>query len=374
MIAAAVLLAAGVPAIDPATGLYAPTDPVERGLWMDLDETERRLRQSPEVIEDPALNAYVRQVFCRLVGALPCRSIRIYLVRTPEFNASMSPNGMLLVQTGLLLRAANEAQLAAVLGHEYTHYTARHSIKGLLDEKARTSAMAFAALDMGRRAALLYLPGIYAHGRAQEREADLGGLALMARAGYDTREAARIWEQLRAEMDATAAARGTASLKDQDRGLFGTHPPSAERVAYLTEAATRNPGKPGEVGADRYAAAMRSWWPGLIDDQLKRNDFGGTEFLITLLERQGRQDWLAYAHGEIYRRRGRTGDLEQAEQAYDAGIAAGGTLPELWRGRGLVRLKLRKAAAGRADLADYVRRAPDAPDRAMMAMMAGVPE
>ena len=56
------------------------------------------------------------------------------LVRTPYFNASMAPNGMMQVWSGLLLRVDNEAQLAAVLGHEIGHYLARHSVERLRDE------------------------------------------------------------------------------------------------------------------------------------------------------------------------------------------------------------------------------------------------
>lgn len=363
--------AADTPSIDPATGLYQPTDKDERGLWMQLGEAERSLRQSPLRIDDPALNAHVRQVFCRTVGDAACRPIRIYIMRTPDFNASMAPNGMMEVWSGLLLRVRNDAQLAAVLGHEFTHYQARHSIKNFHDAKSKMSGAVWASFFIGIFASLMIIPSIFEHSREMEQEADIGGLKLMAGAGYDTREAARIWEQLRAEMDATAAARGTKSRKDKDHGMFATHPPSAERVAYLTEAAKTEPGVAGMTGAADYAAAMQTWWPRLIDDQLKRNDFGASEYLIQALGRDGEPDWLAYAHGELFRRRGGPGDYDQAVGFYSRAIDGGGTVAELWRGRGLARLKLGQTAAGRADLAEYVRRAPDAADKAMMTMMAG---
>ncbi|WP_333999038.1 hypothetical protein [Sphingomonas aurantiaca] len=89
---------------------YTPTTVDERGVWMEADEDERRLRESPSVIRDPALNAYVRGVLCRTVGDDRCRSVRIYIERVPAFNASMAPNGTMIVWSGLLLRVRNEAE------------------------------------------------------------------------------------------------------------------------------------------------------------------------------------------------------------------------------------------------------------------------
>jgi predicted Zn-dependent protease len=101
------------PAADPT--LYRPVDADERGLWMQMDEAERAMRTSPMVIRDPALNAYVRSVLCKVTGEDRCHNIRLYIVRTADFNAAMAPNGMLEVWSGLLLRVQNEAQLAAAM-------------------------------------------------------------------------------------------------------------------------------------------------------------------------------------------------------------------------------------------------------------------
>jgi beta-barrel assembly-enhancing protease len=126
-----------------AAATHTPTDADERGLWMQVDEMERQFKTSNFVIRDAALNAYVRQVFCRTVGEAECRDVRIYLVRTAHFNASMAPNGMMQIWSGLLLRTRDEAQLAAVLGHEYAHYKERHSVRLFRDIKAKTNAAAW---------------------------------------------------------------------------------------------------------------------------------------------------------------------------------------------------------------------------------------
>lgn len=351
--------------------IYVPQDKDERGLWMQMDEGERRLKSSPLVIRDPALNAYVRGVLCRTAGEAQCRNIRLYIIRTPQFNASMAMNGAMEVWSGLLLRTQNEAQLAAVLGHEYTHFENQHSLKLFRNVKAKSAAAAWLAMTVvGLVASIGLAASMFDYSRDMEREADTGGLLKIARAGYDTREAAAVWEQLRAEMDATAAVRNTKSRKDRSGGIFATHPPSAERVADLTEQAKAEAGA-GETGAERYRAAMAGWWPAFVDDQLKLNDFGASDYLISSLAVKAPSPWLLYARGELYRRRAIGSDLGEAVQFYGEGINSGGDLPELWRGRGLALIKLEQAEAGRADLREYLRRAPEASDKSMIAMIAG---
>jgi hypothetical protein len=124
-------------------------------------------------------------------------------------------------------------------------------------------------------------------------------------------------------------------------------------------------------GSEAYRAAMAKFWPIFVDDQLKLNDFGASEFLLSSLAANGWTPDLCYARAELYRRRATAGDLEKAATFYGDGITSGGTLPELWRGRGLAQLKLGRTEPGKADLSEYLKRAPEAPDKAMIAMLAG---
>ena len=215
------------------------------------------------------------------------------------------------------------------------------------------------------------LASIMEYSREMEQEADLGGVSQLARAGYDSRQASVIWEQLRAEMDATAAARNTKSRKDKNGGLFASHPPSAERVAYLQAEAGRQPGNPAETGAARHRQAMARYWPEFLDDQLKRNDFGAGEYLLASLAADGWTPWLLYARGELHRRRAAGDDLARAVGFYSEAIAGGGELPELWRGRGLAQIKSGQTDAGKSDLREYLRRAPDATDKGMILLLSG---
>lgn len=364
---------AGEPApADNGETLFRPSDADERGLWQMVDEQERALRTSPAVIRDVELNAYVRGVLCRVVGEAKCRDVRVYVMRTPQFNASMAPNGMLQVWSGLLLRTQNEAQLAAVLGHEYRHFEQRHTVRLWREVRSKTNAAGWLnMLPFGGVVGLGLLVSVFGFSREMEREADEGGLKLMADAGYDTRQAALVWERLRNEMDASATARKTKSRKDSDRGIFEMHPPSAERVRYLADGARRQPGMVDVTRAENFRRAMAGFWPIFVDDQLKLNDFGASEYLLGSLASGGWTPELLYARGELYRRRAAAGDLASATGFYNEAIAAGGTVPELWRGRGLAQIKLGRSEAGKSDLAEYLKRAPQATDRAMIVTLAG---
>ena len=367
----------------PSVAGYRPQGKLEEGLWFEMDEQERQLKQSKFLVTDPALNRYVRGVLCRTVGDERCKATRLYLVRTPYFNASMAPNGTTIVYTGLLLRMRDEAQLAAVLGHEYTHFEQRHTLRLFKDIRAKTDALSWLSFIpipyVGLLSQIALIGGIYAFSRDMEREADSGSIAELARAGYDPRQASSIWEQLGAEQDATAKVRGHKSQKGKNGGLFATHPKSTERMATLRDKANamaaknNNGADPGARRAAEYRAALKDWWPKLIDDQIKLQDFGGTEYLLGTLAGPDPAGWTAdllYARGELYRSRGLAGDFAQAVAAYQAAIAKGDALPEAWRGLGLARMRLGQSAEGKAALRDYLARKPDAEDALLLAAMA----
>jgi predicted Zn-dependent protease len=374
MLAGVVMLAAAPPSPPQAEAGYSPQDLDERGLWMQMEEYERELKHSNFVMRDPALNAYVRGVFCKTVGEAECAPIRIYVMRTPYFNASMAPNGMMQVYSGLFLRTRNEAQLAAILGHEYTHFRNRHSIRLFRDIKKKAATATWLGVfgAIGSVAGLSVLGSYFEFSREMEAEADAGSMPLLEKAGYDPVQASLVWSQLRDEMDATAAARNKKSRKDKDRGMFATHPPTAERMATLkalAETATL-PGPPDNREA-AYRAALSPFWADLVEDQVQLNDFGGTEFLLASLAQSGWTAELLFARGELYRFRGRPEDLVQAAGFYRQATAKPGAPVEAQRGLGLALLRAGQTSDGQAALKSYLAQRPDAPDKTMLTMLAG---
>jgi Zn-dependent protease with chaperone function len=357
-----------VPIGSPSASGYQPLGVDEQGLWAEMEEAERELKASKLRVRDEALEAYLRKVLCRVAPAGQCEAARIYVMRDPNFNASMAPNGMMLVNTGLLLRVRSEAELAAILGHEFAHFEHRHSLALLKKARSATGWAAFLGAAGAGPLAFAMVGTFFSFSQDQEREADLEGLKGMRAAGYRSRSAAEIWSNLRAEMDATAAARKVRSRKDK-RGMFETHPATAERLAYLKASAASDP--QGDAAADAYRAAIAPFWPMLIDDQVKLNDFGGGEYLLAGLAQGGWTGPLLFARGELYRARGSAGDFEKAAGFYREAIGCADAPEAAWRGLGLALARAGDAAGAKAAIDDYLKRKPDAPDRAMLAMVTG---
>jgi beta-barrel assembly-enhancing protease len=332
----------------------------EGGLWAMMDREEAKLRKSPFNLRAPQLQSYVQDIACRL-GAEHCPDIRVYLVRTPYFNASMAPNGMMQVWSGLMLRVDNEAQLAAILGHEIGHYLERHSLERLRAAKSTSAFGQFLGLfgAVGLVGNLGLVAGMFAYSRDNERDADRIGALLMHKAGYDVAEAAKVWANLGLEVKARPNGGKEASP------FFATHPGREEREATLAELAGAYPGGVAKQSAwqQSTAAFIRDW----LQDEVKR---GQHEESIALLTRastrsMGKAEYL-YARGEIYRLRAAEGDLERALADFKSAAAAGEEPPATHRGLGLIYRLTKRPLEARASFAHYLELAPRAPDALMI--------
>jgi predicted Zn-dependent protease len=357
-------------ALPPYAGAYQPQSVDERGLWMEADEDERELRDSKFVLHDPALQAFVGQVLCKAVGEDRCKGVRIYIVRVPYFNASMTPNGTMRVYTGLLLRMRNEAELAGILGHEFGHFEERHSLANFRTGRLMTDIASWALL-FGNSGIPLYNVAIgtmYQFGRDEERRADLRAFGYLSASSYRPGAFPDVWDREMDEADATATGRSQRSSRYERTPFFASHPTSLERSTYLRKLAVEA-GDEGDDGAASYQAALAQWRPQFLDDQLKLNDFGGTEYLLGQLARDGWTPDLLFARGELYRLRGNPRDLVSATEFYREALAKGAADPLLHRSLGMTLLRSRMTAEGSTELKRYLALRPDASDASMIATL-----
>jgi predicted Zn-dependent protease len=333
----------------------------EGGLWALMEREETRMRRSPFLMRDVELRDYLQGIACKLAGE-HCPDVRTYPMRVPYFNASMAPNGMMQVWSGLLLRVDNEAQLAAVMGHETGHYLRRHALDQLHDVQARSAFATFMAMfgAIGLVGQMAAIAGGFGFSRDQERQADRIGLTLMRNAGYDPRQAAAVWENLLAEL-------ASSSHEDPAKRnpLFATHPPSEERSATLKRLSEDAGG--GFVGEAEYAARIRPMRYGLLEDELKRGQPAETlNLLDRMIKREADQAELWYFRGETRRLRGVDGDNDAALADLNRAVALGGEPPQVYRALGFVQQKLQHGEDARAAFTRYLERAPDAPDAALI--------
>jgi predicted Zn-dependent protease len=332
----------------------------EGGLWAIMEREETRLRRSPFAFRDPAFSQYVQDIACRLAGE-HCPDIRVHLVHTPFFNASIAPNGMMQVWTGLLLRCENEAQLAAVLGHEIGHYMQRHSIERLRDLKARSAFAQFLGMFglVGALGSMGVIASALAFSRDQEREADSIGINLMRDAGYDAAEASRVWSNLLLELKARPGGKGA-----QSNPMFATHPSAEERTATLLQLAATRPGGDTHQSAWREKTQpFRSLW---LREEIKRGQHEESLALLTRMITLAPEAETHYARAEVYRLRARDADLDAALTDYRAAIAQGAAPPEVYRGAGFIHRTRQQAGEAKSSFQRYLELAPNAPDALMI--------
>jgi beta-barrel assembly-enhancing protease len=371
-LAAAMLTAAAPKAatlqLAPYTPAYEPKTVDERGLWAEADEEERKLRDSPLVLRDEALNGYVRRVFCNTVGADRCKSVRIYILEVPDFNAMMMPNGTMVIWSGLLLRTRSEAELASVLGHEFAHFELRHSLSAFKRQRTTTDILSWVGVVGGLSGTntgglqWALVGSFFRFNREQEKEADRLGVQYLASSTYPTLAAPDLWVHVMAENDATAIGRKRKPKQRYSAGFFATHPTSLNRATDLL-AETKKFKSGGDAAVAGHREGIAKFLPLFLADQIKLNDFGGSEYLLG--ELAGVSGWtgdLQFARGELYRARGNPRDLVSAASFYGEAIKLGYTAPEARRNLGLALLRSGQATDGRSALADYLRMKPDASD------------
>lgn len=343
----------------------------EAGLWMTVEKLEAQVKTAGNRVRDEELNAYVKDVVCRVAGKY-CADIRVYVMEVPAFNATMYPNGMMQVWTGLLLRVQNEAQLAAVIGHEIAHYLRRHSLQRMRDIIEKSNAMIFFSMALagagipavGDIANLAVLGSISAFSRDHEREADGYGLLLMGRAGYNPQEAWRVWKRVIKEHDAD---------KDKENpDLFtATHPASEERLKALHDLAVRVPvAGVGETGRDRFQKIVLPRRERFIKDELHLRHFDTLKALLDTLVEDGHDiAELHFYRGELFRLRHKKGDIDKAAKAYAKALKTGSPPAEIYRSIGLVRRAQGKRPEAAEAFRTYLERVPDAHDAGIVRQM-----
>ncbi|MEK7363008.1 MAG: M48 family metalloprotease, partial [candidate division NC10 bacterium] len=260
-----------VPPIGAARPFQLEAD--ERRIWADAEKEEAKLERSGKVYDDPLLEEYLGRIGDRLlpeeVKQAGGPGFRFTVFRDPSINAFAMPNGRVYVHTGLLARLENEAQLATVLGHELTHVTNRDALRFQRDATNKMIALNVLAIAasigvavaagkqaergnvvgaavlsqtanaiLGLGLQLAALAAINGYGRDIERQADDEGLARMVKAGYDPKQAPRVYQLLKKD---------GGDPSRLENFFFGNHPRLDERIETT-----------GALLASRYAAQAQA--------------------------------------------------------------------------------------------------------------------
>src|SRR5687767_3712892 len=404
LVSALVLVACASRAVTPIGAGGQPFRPEadERALWAKAEKEEEALLKKARPYDDPLLEEYLARVGDRLtpddVRAAGGPALKFGVIRDPSLNAFAMPNGKIYVHTGLLSRLDNEAQLATILGHEMTHVTHRHALsfqrdaqnKQILYTVLAVGASIGVAAAAGSRAGagdpigaavigqtanvilglglqLAAVAAINGYGRDLERDADEAGLQRLVEAGYDPKEAPKVFELLRSE--------------SKDRGaletfFFGSHPRLTERIdTTRAMVQTRYAGAPAAPATVRdsedFQLRMRTVVRDNAYEDIRAGRFAVAQRQLDRVLAVTPRDPVAHLYyGDLHRLQSqrareaadKTQSAALALAAYEKAAELDPGLPEPHRQLGFLYYQQKDNPRARDAFRTYLALKPDAPD------------
>ncbi|GAD80060.1 M48 family metallopeptidase [Vibrio ezurae] len=208
------------------------------------EQSFTEMKHELPISKEAKINAYVQCVTNAILHYVPIQASfsqwEVVVFDSPQVNAFALPGGKIGVYTGLLNVAVNQDQLATVIGHEIAHVLADHSNERMshahiANAGLQISNIALASQDYRNEIMALMGVGVQygvllPYGRTQETEADIVGLELMAKAGFDPYQSIELWKNM-----------AKASGGNHTPELLSTHPSHDSRIQELTEKAQRLP-------------------------------------------------------------------------------------------------------------------------------------
>jgi predicted Zn-dependent protease len=342
----------------------------EKRLWIRSQEEQDVLNNSGLLYEDPKVEEYLNAIASKLYSQEVYEHIpfKILVLKDPHFNAFAFPNGVIYVHTGILARAENEAQIATLLAHEMTHCTHRHAVKNFRSTKNKTAVFATIQVTTGglgggvgdiSRAlgALGTLAAVTGYSRELESEADTVGFRLIVNAGYDPKEAPKLFMHLKEELK---------EEKISESFFFGSHPRLQERIQNYehlidNEYSSNKSGiKNSEIFLENIQDMILE--NAVLDLKLGRFTFSqkGVEKYLRLNPNHPKAYFVL---GEIFNQKGEKGDIEKSIDYYKKSIDVDSSYQEPYRELGLIYYKQGKKILAKEFFQQYLSLSMDAPDR-----------
>ena len=330
--------------------------PEENRLWHSAGELDEKLKNADYLYEDAALQAYLESIMRKLYPEYG-ESITVRIVDSPSLNAFALPNGSIYINTGMLSRLENEAQVATVLAHEGVHFTHKHSLQQRRNQKNSTAFSLGFGMVVGIPALgdLIALSSIYGYSKELEREADAEGFQRLQSAGYDVSQAPVTFEFLLAEVEA---------LEIDEPYFFSTHPALEERIQSFRELVKQYGTRDGYQGTAPYRAHVDKLQLVLLADYLELGQYQSVLLILErpdAFERYPPSAWFYL--GEAYRRRNEEGDTDRSANAYFKAAQQAPEFAPTYRALGLHYMKHDKPAMADDYFSQYLELAPDAADR-----------
>jgi predicted Zn-dependent protease len=223
---------------------------------------EDMLKDNAIYTQDAELVAYVNRVGQKLaaVSHRPQLTYTFTIIDSPDINAFALPGGYVYINRGLMTFLTSEAQLAAVLGHEIGHVTARHAVRQQTAGRASNVLTATASVAsvlatgtnvLGETASLFGGALVSGYGREMELEADGLGAEYLRKAGYDPNAMVEVIGVLKNHED---FMKRTSTRGPAYHGLFATHPRNDTRLKEAVAKAGAQAGTVANVDQSEFRA------------------------------------------------------------------------------------------------------------------------
>jgi beta-barrel assembly-enhancing protease len=364
---------------------FAPATAEEmRRMALANEELEEHIRDAHLLYGNVPLDAYLQRVAERLLatdGTDPA-PVHVRVIRGADANAFSLSNGSIYVTTGLLATLQDESEVAAVLGHEVTHYTNAHVLRGMREQQRSAAWTRAGGIVLGMLlgavaqhytgqnppSSLVSIPQtsleiwqraiVGGYSRNLEREADDGGIRRMIAGGYDASGALAALRRL--SEPGTEGSGATA--------LYASHPKMTERMASYREAIAGELAASVSTGRENGRAEYQAQVAVLPLDQVAILIDAGAleraEAQVRAVVATADSSRAEFLEGEIARARIPQTDATRvsALAAYDRAIAMPDPPVAAYRQAGLLRELRGEPAAAALAFQGYLEHAPQAAD------------
>ena len=355
-----------------------PENADEERLWVIASDHENNVHNDGRMHHSEEIEEYLESMAYKMLGDMIDHSgikIDFFIVKDPRLSAWVYPYGTIALHSGLIAGVENEAQLAAIVGHEISHFLQRHSYRELISEKRQGAIGKGLGLLLTAAAAsqtgsfnpdLMKAGGLWSdlvtsgYSRKNEHIADAEGLDLMRRAGYERHEAIAAFTALK-DNDAY----GTVNV----RHLWSSHPKLDDRIKNVTKAVEKEkksknyvPGTPSDSLEYYRAVAPILMMNAMLDIDERQFDRARMA-LGKYLQARPKDARAHYLMGETYRRENPSGpDFGPRTTAYQAALSNDSGLANAAKELGMTLRQEGRSSDANVHLARYLELQPTAVD------------
>jgi len=339
------------------------------------EELQRRIERCGLLYGNSALDQYLQGIAERLLAAnaSDAAAVHVRVIKGTSANAFSLSDGSIYVTTALLASLDDESELAAILGHELTHYTNAHVLRAYRTEHTQEvsehvgllllsalSGLGF-PLDMPKYPlgthAILKRASVSGYSPDLEREADTGGIQRMISAGYDASGAVAALQQLQGPADSSA-----------ELPIYASHRKLAQRLASYRELLAGKHAKLAAAGGETRRADYQGQLGTLPLDQVSilvdYGDLDRAERILNAVIATGDSGRAEFLKGETARKHLPRSDagVERALAAYALAVTYPDAPAATYREVGLLRRLRGESADAALAFQSYLERAPLAAD------------